>query len=905
MSDNNQINSSVYNIQDEWLNQIASRYFDINDINKLRLGLFGYVNEVMSDSLEDTIHLFNMYSNEIFPNKAVLPDSIYSYSALADYSEFNAVPAEIEFYLALRLNDVLAHATDQASYKELVIDRHSKLVLDDRMSYVLDYDVVIKIKEVGSSDYVISAHYDFNYTNPLSNISNPYITVVIYNVQGHTYVYLQLKARQVEQSEQLIDVIGTNILENLYYEISYEQKLADFNVYYRAPRDTDYVQLTKYFIDEFNPTTDPFCFYSYPAESRISIYFSAHPNYFKPEPGSSLKIELFTTYGAEGNFKYSGINPRFNIIDPNDYTRYLPILTEIKVISNSRNGKDPATLEEIRSRVVESFSSRKNIVTGYDLQREFDKQYIEESRTLFIKKRDDLLRRVFSSYILLKQNNEVVPSNTIDLVIYPTQFDNYDPNTIDEKFMVIKAGHKFVELHETERLFETLDTELTLTELVNRESTEKIVCCPFLIRVTRNPLYINYYLTSVFMSYLTEYEYLNESVLNEIVVIDVSIERNAISSDSYELAFKFRTTLNQMELIDIDSNGNITDLMNLRIYGIISENNINVGYIKFSITGYDSTENYYTATASIETNDYISADEQLMILNSVYLLDANNEIIQEHVYLSADNIRLKLLVFYNGYENKEKSGYEQLIPGLDDYCLTSIHSVIEDITLFTNISPYTHSTALQKYGEGQADGNIYYKLKSVPVIRYSYLLLESKTENVISMIQQYNRLFDDLKYRLENNFDIDFKFYNTYGYSQYFVARNRDQSIELNDINIALEFNIKIRNINNETVKSNIYNSIRQFVESANDSNGYLYISNLIREIETNYRDEVIYMEFVSLNRLEPDYQSIENTVTDPYTLTRDELKRYVPEFININQVSKLDSYGNLIYELDIKLNFI
>ena len=41
------INTSVYTIQEKWIDEVAPNYFNVDEINKLKIGLFGYVNEAM------------------------------------------------------------------------------------------------------------------------------------------------------------------------------------------------------------------------------------------------------------------------------------------------------------------------------------------------------------------------------------------------------------------------------------------------------------------------------------------------------------------------------------------------------------------------------------------------------------------------------------------------------------------------------------------------------------------------------------------------------------------------------------------------------------------------------------------------------------------------------------------
>ena len=95
----------------------------------LKAGLFGYINETFSNAFEDSLHMQTIMSKEIFPNKAVLPDSIYAYSALADYTDFNATGSVAPMVLVIKKDEILKEAVDnvKTGYKELIISRFSTI----------------------------------------------------------------------------------------------------------------------------------------------------------------------------------------------------------------------------------------------------------------------------------------------------------------------------------------------------------------------------------------------------------------------------------------------------------------------------------------------------------------------------------------------------------------------------------------------------------------------------------------------------------------------------------------------------------------------------------------------------------------------------------------------------------
>jgi hypothetical protein len=143
---------------------------------------------------------------------------------------------------------------------------------------------------------------------------------------------------------------------------------------------------------------------------------------------------------------------------------------------------------------------------------------------------------------------------------------------------------------------------------------------------------------------------------------------------------------------------------------------------------------------------------------------------------------------------------------------------------------------------------------------------------------------------LVNNFDIDLKFFNTYGPSRHFYYYdNYGKSGLMDKVNISLRFGVKF-NINSgvETVTNNLIRYITDYVE--NDkisliSSPSLYISNLIQSIINDF-ESISYITFKGLNNYREDVQSFESEITDINVLegsfaTND----VVPEYLTIDNI--------------------
>lgn len=892
-----EISSSVYNIEKKWLEEVAPKYFNVDEINLLQVGLFGYINEVMANSVEDNMYMLQVLSNEIFPNKAVLPNSIYSYAALAKYEDFNAKPASIPFILAIRKEDILKYADDRVNYKEIVISRYSKLMIEGEIPFMLDYDIrIIARLSNDKKDYILSAQYVFDIRNPISDIKTPYIKTIVLTEEREEFLFLRLDAHQIDRLEKKYMVYSNDIIENLNYEVPFEGTLADFNVYYREPNSDNYIQLEKYFVDSYKPEEEYFCFFNYTGENIINISFSAHPNYFKPEFNSELLVEIFVTLGSKGNFTYTGDLAEFSF-HKNDFKKLSKLTTFTQVLGDSKGGLDKLFVDEIKKNIVKEFSTRGNLITESDLNNYFNSM-AKNCNIYFVKKRDDLIKRIYSTFLLLRDKEDnIIPTNTIHLRMFDEEFDNYVEGS---NINTLKAGTLF-KLEDREGNIAVKDPNIySESEIIDLDLDPEnyFYSCPFLIKLSKDPFFVSYYLNSVFDTYILNYSYSNKNALDEFVINGINITRNSITSNDYKLRLTLTTSIDMAGLVSF-SDGEITDLDSLKLKGFIKENKSYTGYINFELVDADKDNLSLVFEATLTTNDFINTDGKLNLTSCVYKCNPSEEIIFEGFNIGNNEVAIDLAIFFNDYEDKGKDNLTNLVPGMGDYCLTNIYSTDDNVQLFKNLNNIMTSTVLLKATDGD---DLYYKIKSVPMVRHLYLQQNENMEMLIKLLDEFRGMLSKSLELMENNFNIDMKFYNTYGNSKFFYIGREDELLD--KLGLTIRFNIKISGEVNTLLINSIKGFIIDYIErSNNDSINYVYISNLMRELELNFIN-ITFIEFIGFNEYNSANQIIENSFTGFENLSKEQINNFVPEYLNINRIPSVKN-GILSFSPAIIINLV
>jgi hypothetical protein len=191
-----------------------------------------------------------------------------------------------------------------------------------------------------------------------------------------------------------------------------------------------------------------------------------------------------------------------------------------------------------------------------------------------------------------------------------------------------------------------------------------------------------------------------------------------------------------------------------------------------------------------------------------------------------------------------------------------------------------------------SDINRYATIKGLPVVGKHYIYNYNVFQDLFNTLDTYYLLLTSNFDKLENNTNVNVKFYNTYGPSTY---------LSCNRIDIGLDLIIKLVGSYSNDLDYNIKKFIMNFVENTNDTdNSVLAISNLIKELEDNFED-IKYIRFNGFNC--DDGQVITNSCPSYSEMTKEQLINYIPEYLNITlgQDTFIYDKDNFVSSINIK----
>lgn len=530
--------TNISDIKKFWLEEIAPNYFDMDNTNNYQVGIFGYINEILGNTAEDSFNAINVARREFYPVTALYKRSLYKMAATQRIDLPTTTPATAKAILLLQENEIISNATYSNGLYTCVIDSTMEIMANN-IPFLLDYPIIIISKKEGNK-WIHTSHYDINIENSLSTKTDKYILNKTIRQSGVNYVLLSVSLRQLSLQTLSELVIKDNIVEIVTMDFRFEGNLSNFEVFYKnSVESNNEVQLKKILMGSPTPQV-PFCTYEILESNIIRLVFHKNP-YFTPAFNSEIIMRIYTSLGEDGQFEVF----KDDLICRGNSEKY-PYNNNMFItgqINGESKGAINGTLdEEFRSIIIDAYATNNTITTSNDLQIYFDRiarnnNVNQNAKILFRKKRDDALIRLFGAYIFLKDTfNNVVPMNTLNITFEKNQIvdDPEESQTINRLF--IKPGTIFEYKPDgVDIVYDAIKSSYSIYDELSQfdDNSKFLFTNPFLIAITLDPNIVGYYLNSISTINAVEYRYVNDNTLNQFIGSNLRMSRNALMGENF------------------------------------------------------------------------------------------------------------------------------------------------------------------------------------------------------------------------------------------------------------------------------------------------------------------------------------------------------------------------------------
>ena len=253
-----------FSIKDYAFNVLAPKYFPDIEISDLNIGLTGLTMEQIANFTQDAFHTASVLTNEAYPNRAQIPENIYSHAAIFQLDANFASAAKCLFTLWISEEDILKYAEDKGDYKEFRIDADTMVTVGE-IPFTLDYDVIIKVQNHQGTN-LYSAQYDLSYNNCISDINSQYIRI---RQVSNGMVFLIVTLHQCVRQYASENIIDNSKINYPVIDFTFENQLAGFDAFYSEPGSSVKKQLTKRLMYTA-PIKEPFCYYKFKDSNLVT-----------------------------------------------------------------------------------------------------------------------------------------------------------------------------------------------------------------------------------------------------------------------------------------------------------------------------------------------------------------------------------------------------------------------------------------------------------------------------------------------------------------------------------------------------------------------------------------------------------------------------------------------------------
>ena len=882
------ISSDIYDITQTVLD-LEKNYIEEETEETLSLGTYGYIIDILSNNIQNSIIVTSELGNELFPYKAKFEDNIIAHAIVQNITDINAVPAEIQVVLGIKELDL----KEKMINNQLILDKDSVFKLNegdkeyansygDSYEFHLPYDLIISKLVLPNNEYTYSARYDMSIHNNISDITNPYIDVPFAQYQNtNKYIFFSVTLMQVSHEVVYKRITSSSLIENRTFEfdIDEESQLADFIVCVQDKGETKYLTPLFEGVGIMNNVVD-YCYYFYIDAHTIRVTFDSLS--YIPKLNSEITVYIKTTKGSKGNFEYNA-KPILTISSERFDYKYLSVV--LMPNSKSEHGEDRKSVDELRKLIPKEALSRGSVINTQDVINFFNMINIETNRTRILKKVDNQFERSYYGYLLFKDDmNNIVPTNTIDLELNRTEFNE----NLNRKY-ILKQGCKIL-LNSSGigRLLPSTMTEEEIQEIIDNDKTNFLYTLPFMLVVNGDPLYVSHYLNIMDEYKNLHFEWINPRNTLQFICTTVRWYRSLIDNPNQynmEAVFTQNTDMDH-GLIIYDEEGNIIE-KNIKVICVFyNDQEMQIPYRWKEAELFNVERDLSTSTGfrlTLETNDIISDEGDIRIEDVMVPGTTDNT----YGYFNK-NIGVKIYVVIKpiGFDELGRYDLDTIVPGLEGWTVSNIYTIPSRVDFYKDYSTIVSSTVTAEDDiiniDGEKDKG--FRIRSVPVVRYSYAYNENNMQFIVKQFNYRKAYIDKCLEILENCFLIDFKLYNTYGPSKIYSIDEAGEKL-IDRINMTFDFELKLLKNADLQTKDYILGDIKELIEDLNDDED-LHIPNIITAITNKYRNSIEYFEFLGFNGLGPGEQHLYRHEYPSVSM--------VPEFITVHTNNDLSPDINI-----------
>jgi hypothetical protein len=390
-----------------------------------KFGLYGYITEISAHAAKSAQFHRNMLYNEYFLNTCIMPSTVYNTAESEGVELKTSTPANATIILEIPKTKLL-NLIDSSSDGWLELNREKFLVDMDGTEFRLPYSVIVArenngIKAFYRSINVISNRY--NVKRAEAKLFNTAYDFKSVNVVPIKEAFDTKKGESIITFSLLVYNVKFNILEENYssasnnsiskFMIDFEKNYVSGCAFERDAEATEWNELKILTSSLQSSTEEEHNVYLKRLDlDTILFYFGSTNIDYVPIDGTALKFMAVTCDGPDANFTFKG-NPSISIENA-DYASEFTCW----VFASPAGGMAEDDIMIHKKDIYTARTKAKLLGSENDLNEYFASTSIGNDKTkiLVIKDTDDFISRKFSAFALLRDDDCTYETNTLQRV---------------------------------------------------------------------------------------------------------------------------------------------------------------------------------------------------------------------------------------------------------------------------------------------------------------------------------------------------------------------------------------------------------------------------------------------------------------------------------------------------------
>lgn len=853
---------------------VTPLYYPKETLDKNRTSLYGMLMESMSKSIEDTITLEQRRASDYCPELSSSEIHVNQTAKIRGVGVNRAKPGKCFALLRILKSDILAKGTPIGNDIQFIVDRRST-ILYGGINFSLEDDIIIRaVKRNGK--YLYAANYSGEHSSYESYIQmHEYV-----NTHGEEFVAMMCQIYQCKYN--IKDKHVTDDIEFLYDGLyfDYENRLADFEVYYKRSTNDPY---TKADLDHYltMATSSKVLYYNDDESGLIKIMNNPQMNI---NVNSIIRVEIKETLGEDGYIPLdANTTASFSMYHDAAYS-YTGVHVFIDILSDTTEANNGDTLTEVKKRLIDEKTRRDNITTEHDII-----TYINDidANVQLVKKRNDIQDRNYFMYVLMRYGDrQLAPATTKRLNLKGIRsvenwgdFDRFD-STVDRK--LIRAYTKF-KLHVVDG--EPDQDYVTRCPIDENEPDTYYLTCPYMIIL--NDLNIaSYYFTSINENAALSMQLANNWFPYQMISKNVHIYRDSHNPETNDtFTFTVKGMLNtENDTLLVDEDGNIIDHDAVICHLIFTLDGSPAAYLPMRIDSYNQQTREFTFVGQCKTTDYITEMEKLEIYSGLKRIGTNTNYNSVLDYKDA-SFKVSFMFKYDdpdGTYLRDDEIYSILPTDYTQGYVLMNSYYNNPNNLYNLVLEFSKFSRSPVQVERVSETNYDFSIGSVPFFEFEFG--RDYTASLFKTFKNMTIVYGSLL-KLTTDFEIALKFIATYGPSKYItVTGGRDtetgEEIEapLNNLNPTIYFKVYGFGAPIDEIRQYIYEYLRDtyIVDTQ------VFMSNVCTKVEELF-PSVRSIKFMGIDKFDGSYQQF--SYNKPVFVSRDIVTRYIPEQLNVTDI--------------------